>query len=329
MTLDDTLTMNPTTDAPTDDDTSTAADETDDDPGPESLHHLLTIDDLSPDQLSSLLDSAASLKAGETAPRLPDFTAGMLFEKPSTRTRASFEAGVTQLGGHPMFLGPDEIHLSKGEPLKDTARALSQYVDVIIARLFDHDDLVELATYAEVPVVNALTDAAHPCQTLADLLTIQETVGADATVTWVGDGNNVAQSLAVGCALAGIDLRVCTPPAYGLDDETIATTKSLGGMPTLMDPPSAAVADADVVYTDVWVSMGEEQRREEKLPAFEGYQLNESLLGATDAKVMHCLPANRGEEVTDEVLEGERSIIWQQAENRMHVQKALLLELLG
>jgi ornithine carbamoyltransferase len=290
---------------------------------------LLTIDQLSPAALDRLLDRAAAIAAGEEAARLDDRTVAMVFEKPSTRTRTSFEAGVAELGGHPTFLGRDDIHLGHGEPLKDTARALSQYVDAIVARLNSHDDLEELASYADVPVVNALTDEAHPCQTLADLLTLREIAAEsggdldDTTLVWVGDGNNVARSLVIGCALAGVDLRVATPEGFGVDDEAIATAASLGGEPTLFDSPEAAVAGADAVYTDVWVSMGES---EEKLPAFEGFQVDEALLG--DAKLMHCLPAERGREVTDGALESEQSVVWQQAGNRKPTQQALLLELL-
>ena len=290
---------------------------------------FLTIEQLPPAQLRALLDRAAAVKAGEEPARLPDATAAMLFEKPSTRTRASFETGVTELGGHPTFLGPDEIHLGHGEPISDTARVLSEYVDVIVARLFDHDDLEELAAYADVPVVNALTDAAHPCQTLADLFTLREVAGENGTLAWVGDGNNVARSLVVGCAMVGVDLRVATPDGYGIDDRTLETAAEFGGAPTISQSPEAAVDGADAVYTDVWVSMGEEDERAEKLPAFEGYQVTEELLAGTDAKFMHCLPANRGEEVTEDVLEGERSVVWQQAGNRKPVQQALLLELLG
>ena len=302
---------------------------------------FLTIEQLSPAQLRALLDRAAAVKAGKDLGQLPEATVAMLFEKPSTRTRASFETGVTELGGHPTFLGPDEIHLGHGEPISDTARVLSEYVDAIVARLFDHDDLEELAAYADVPVVNALTDAAHPCQTLADLLTLLEIAGDDATLAWVGDGNNVARSLVVGCAMLGVDLRVATPDGYGIDDDTLETAAEFGCEPTIATSPEAAVhgADegatgtgqpvADAVYTDVWVSMGEEDERAEKLPAFDGYQITEELLAGTDAKFMHCLPAHRGEEVTEDVLEGERSVVWQQAGNRKPVQQALLLELLG
>ncbi|MBP1987365.1 ornithine carbamoyltransferase [Halolamina salifodinae] len=294
---------------------------------------LLTIDQLSPAALRDLLDRAAAIKAGEETARLDDRTVAMVFEKPSTRTRTSFEAGVTELGGHPSFLGQDDIHLGSGEPIKDTARALSQYVDAVVARLNSHDDLAAFAEYADVPVVNALTEQAHPCQTLADLLTLQELAAErgdaldEMTITWVGDGNNVARSLVVGCALAGVDLRVATPPGYGVGDDAIVAARAAGGEPTLFDDPEAAVDGADAVYTDVWMSMGETESREEKLPAFEGFQVDKALLSG--AKLMHCLPANRGEELSDAALEGEQSVVWQQAGNRMPTEQALLLELLG
>jgi ornithine carbamoyltransferase len=238
---------------------------------------------------------------------------------------------MTRLGGHAIFLGPDDIHLGSGEPVKDTARALAGYADAVMARLFDHADAAELAAYADVPVINGLTDDAHPCQTLADLLTVRERFGGfdDVTVAWVGDGNNVAQSFALGAALADLDLTVTTPPEYGIDDDVLDRAAELGSTPRIVDDPADAVADADIVYTDVWVSMGEEDEREEKLEAFEGYQLNSDLLAGSDALVMHCLPAHRGEEITDEVVESDRSIVWQQAENRLHAQAGLLVELLA
>jgi len=293
--------------------------------------HLLDIDDLSPAELERVLDRAAALKAGEDDARLPDQTMGMLFEKPSTRTRISFETGMTQLGGHAIFLGPNDIQLGHGEPLSDTSRVLGRYVDVVMARLFDHDDLLELAEYSDAPVVNGLTDSAHPCQTLADLLTIREQFGGfDVSVAWVGDGNNVGQSFVLGAALVGIDLTVCTPPGYAMDDEVLDRAAELGSPPTVVDDPEAAVADADVCYTDVWVSMGQEEEREEKLAAFReaGLQIDMDLLSTTAAKVMHCLPAHRGEEITHEVMESDRVIVWDQAENRLHAQKGLLVELL-
>jgi len=290
---------------------------------------FLDIDDLSADEVDAVLTRAAALKHGEDDSQLADQTLGMLFEKPSTRTRISFETGMTQLGGHAIFMGPDDIQLGHGEPLKDTARAMGRYVDGIMARLFDHEDAETLAEYADVPVVNGLTDDAHPCQTLADLLTIRERFDDDVQVAWVGDGNNVGQSFAIGCALAGIDLAVATPPEYPMDDAVVDRATELGGEPEIYTDPEAAIEDADVIYTDVWVSMGEEDEREEKLAAFDGFQLNEELLAGTDAKVMHCLPAHRGEEITDAVLESDRAIVWEQAENRLHAQKALLVELLG
>jgi len=292
---------------------------------------LLDVDDLTAAELETVLSRAAAIKAGEDGADLTRQTLAMVFEKPSTRTRTSFETAMTRLGGHAIFLGPDDIHLGHGEPVKDTARALSGYADAIMARLFDHADVEELAAYADVPVINGLTDDAHPCQTLADLLTIRETFGGfdDVTVAWVGDGNNVAQSFVLGAALADLECTVTTPPAYGIDEAVMDRAAELGRAPTVVDDPHEAVADADVVYTDVWVSMGEEDEREEKLQAFEGYQVNADLLSGTDASVMHCLPAHRGEEITDDVVESDRAMVWQQAENRLHAQAGLLVELLA
>ena len=296
--------------------------------------NFLNIDDLTREELDDVLTRATDLKErtarGKTADDLDGGTLAMIFEKPSTRTRVSFETGATQLGGHAIFLGPDDIHLGHGEPVRDTARALSRYVDVIMARVFDHADVVELGEYATVPVVNGLTDDAHPCQTLADLLTIREHFdGFDARVAWVGDGNNVCQSFVLGAALVGLDLVVATPDGYGVDDAVLDRAAELGDEPEIAAGPEAAIEDADVVYTDVWVSMGEESERAEKLEAFSssGFQVTEELLG--DRLLMHCLPAHRGEEVTDAALESETSIVWEQAENRLHAQKGLLTHLLS
>ncbi|GAB3690228.1 ornithine carbamoyltransferase [Salinarchaeum chitinilyticum] len=295
--------------------------------------HFLDVDDLSADELDEVLGLAAEYKAEQQEGILHDDldnqTLGMLFEKPSTRTRVSFETGMTQLGGHAVFLSDSDLQLGRGEPLKDTSRALSRYVDVLMARLFDHESLEEIAAYSDVPVVNGLTDDAHPCQTLADLLTIQEHAGglAGTSVAWVGDGNNVAQSFVIGAALAGLDLTVATPEGYEIDESVVERAAELGGEPEIVDDPAEAVAGADVVYTDVWVSMGQEDEREEKLANFEGYQVNDELLesAAEDVSVMHCLPAHRGEEITDDVLESDQAIVWDQAENRLHAQKGLLV----
>jgi ornithine carbamoyltransferase len=288
--------------------------------------NLLDIDDLTPEQLHDVLDRARELKdsyEGNEQP-LEDQTLAMVFEKPSTRTRVSFETGMTKLGGHAIFLGPDDIHLGHGEPVRDTARAISRYADFIMARVFAHADAVELAEFATVPVVNGLTDDAHPCQTLADLLTIRERFGGlDVDVAWVGDGNNVCQSLVLGAAMTDIDLTVATPEGYEIDEGVRRRAMGLDGPPEETDDPEAAVAGADIVYTDVWVSMGEEDRRQEKLEAFDGFQLTRNLVG--ERPVMHCLPAHRGEEITDDVLESDEAVVWDQAENRMHAQNGLLV----
>jgi ornithine carbamoyltransferase len=293
---------------------------------------LLDVDDLSPEDLRRVLDRAAALKTETAGDELPRRTLTMLFEKPSTRTRTSFETGMTQLGGHAVFLGPDDVGLGGREPVRDIARSLAGYADAIMVRLFDHADAETVAEYADVPVINGLTDRAHPCQALADLLTLREVFDGDPVrVAWVGDGNNVARSFAVGAAMLGHEVRAATPPAYGLGEDALARAAGHAGSVTTVDDPEAAVSGADAVYTDVWVSMGEEDEREAKLAAFEdgGYQVNEALLShAPGARVLHCLPAHRGEEITDAVVEGERSLVWQQAENRLHAQKGLLVELL-
>jgi ornithine carbamoyltransferase len=300
---------------------------------PDPPHHVLDVDDLSVETFHAILEAAANYQhmvdAGNPHRDLPEQTLGMLFEKPSTRTRMSFETGMTQLGGHAVFLGPDATHLGHGEPLKDTARALSGYADALAIRTFSHDALETIAAYADVPVVNALTDDAHPCQALADVLTLKQTFEddlADVSVAWVGDGNNVAASFAVACAMAGVDCTIATPDGYGLDDAVIERAAAVGPAPTVTSDFEAAIADVDVVETDVWVSMGE---ADDKRDAFDGWTVTEDVLESADANLMHCLPANRGEEVTDAAIESERSLVWQQAENRLHVQKALLVELLS
>ncbi|MDS0475966.1 ornithine carbamoyltransferase [Natrinema sp. 1APR25-10V2] len=297
--------------------------------------HFLDVDDLSETELFAVLDRADEYKraveAGEDHADLSGQTLGMLFQKASTRTRVSFETGMTQLGGHAIFLGEDDIQLGRGEPLKDTSRALSRYVDAVMARVFKHENVEVLAEYSSVPIVNGLTDDAHPCQTLADLQTIREHEdGFDGvSAAWIGDGNNVAQSFALGCALTDVDLTIATPEGYEVDEAVLERARDLGGDPTTTTDPVDAVTDADVIYTDVWISMGQEDERDVRMNDFEGFQVCSDLLEhAPEASVMHCLPAHRGEEVTDAVIEGDRSIVFDQAENRLHAQKALLSWLL-
>ncbi|RBI63252.1 ornithine carbamoyltransferase [halophilic archaeon] len=314
--------------------------------------HFLTVDDLSEADLRAVVDSARAFERaradGESHAVLPGATATMLFEKPSTRTRVSFETGMTHLGGHAVFLGPDDTQLDRGEPVSDTARVLSRYGEFVVARVFDHGTLETMAEHATVPVVNALSDFAHPCQALADLLALRQRFGSEAhgasertsggdpralsdlSVTWVGDGNNVAASFVVAAATMGVDVTVATPQGYELPADVLERAAARGPAPEVVHDPESAVEGADAVYTDVWVSMGDEDEREEKLTAFEGFQVNADLLArAPDAAVMHCLPAHRGEEITGDALESERSLAWQQAENRLHVQKALLAHLGG
>jgi ornithine carbamoyltransferase len=299
-----------------------------------SVQHLLDVDDLP--ALEPVLDLADDLKAahhaGEPYRHLPDHTLAMLFEKPSTRTRLSFEAGMTYLGGHALMLSPEHTQLGRGEPLSDTARVLSRYVDAVMVRTSAHETVEELAAHSTVPIINGLTDDAHPCQTLADLMTIREAFGGfeGVTAAWVGDGNNVAQSFAVGAAMVGLDLTVATPAGYEMDESVLdRATAHPGDVETTTDP-TAAVDGADVVYTDVWVSMGQDDERESRLQDFEGFQLNDALLGraARGVKVLHCLPAHRGEEITESVLLSPDSLVWDQAENRMHAQNGLLVSLL-
>lgn len=294
--------------------------------------HIIDIDDVSPTELREILSVARAVRDAGRSPSMAGRTLGLLFEQPSTRTRVSFEAGMTTLGGHAVVMTPDQLQLGNGEPIGDTARALSSYLDVIAARVADHQRLLELAEHATVPVINALTDRAHPCQAMADLLTIEDRFGGTdgVSVTFVGDGNNVAGSLAVGAAMTGVDLTVATPPEYGLTEDVVERASRFGATPTRTHDPVAAVADADVVYTDVWVSMSDGVPRDEKLADFDGFVVDEALLAAapSHAVFMHCLPAHRGEEVTAAVLEGDRSIVWRQAANRMYAQQGLLLHLI-
>ncbi|MFY9586130.1 MAG: ornithine carbamoyltransferase [Actinomycetota bacterium] len=299
---------------------------------------FLSIDDLDPAELTRVLDRAAELKADRRASNaLRHKTVAMIFEKPSTRTRISFEVAIAELGGHPLPLSSAELQLGRGETIEDTGRVLSRYVQGVVVRTFEQERLERLADAASIPVINALSDLEHPCQALADLLTIREKRSslADVKLTYVGDGNNVAHSLLLAGALAGMHVTVATPPGYAPIPQIVKRSEIIaeetGGSVTVTAEAPQAVRGADVVYTDVWASMGQEREAEERRLIFAPYQLNAVLLGraAPDAIVLHCLPAHRGEEITDDVIDGPHSVVWQQAENRLHTQKALLEWLVG
>ncbi len=301
---------------------------------------FLSIDDLSTEELSHLLAYAADLKeetrAGRGAAHLAGKTLAMVFEKPSLRTRVSFEVGMWELGGHAVYLGPQDIQLGTRESVGDVARNLDRWVSGIMARTFSHTTQLELAAGAGCPVINGLSDLEHPCQVLADLLTMLEHRGrlAGLRVAWVGDGNNVCHSLLLGGAKLGAHLAVATPPGYGPQTAVAARAAEIaresGARIVIGTDPAAAVRDADVIYTDVWTSMGQEAEASARRRIFAPYQVNAGLLdqAGRGAVVMHCLPAHRGEEITDEVLDGPQSIVLDQAENRLHAQKALLALLL-
>jgi ornithine carbamoyltransferase len=296
---------------------------------------LLGLADLSTDETLELLQLAAQLKAGQLNLRC-NKVLGLLFYKASTRTRVSFSVAMYQLGGQVIDLNPNVTQVGRGEPVVDTARVLDRYLDILAIRTFEQKELETFADYAKIPIINALTDLEHPCQVLADLLTVQECFGSlsGATLTYLGDGNNVAHSLMLGCALVGMNVRVATPPTYQPNQDIVEKAQQIAGGKTevmLTDDPVIAAKGAHVIYTDVWASMGQEDSADERIPVFQPYQVNEQLFAHTDpdAIVLHCLPAHRGEEITEEVMESSRSRIWDQAENRMHVQKALLVSLLG
>ncbi|MFH1820981.1 MAG: ornithine carbamoyltransferase [Methanobacteriota archaeon] len=301
---------------------------------------LLSIQDLSAKDIDEILNLADTLKreqkTGKAREILHGKTLGMLFAKPSTRTRVSFETGMTQLGGHAIYLGFNDLQLGQGETIADTARTLSRYVDLIMARLFKHQDAVELAKYSSVPVINGLTDMHHPCQTLADLMTIREHTGKlkGLNVAWVGDGNNVCNSLMLGCSIVGADFHAACPEGYQPPTEITNQAKKnaaeSGAKIEIQAEPSKAVSEADVIYTDVWTSMGQEEETKKRMEIFKKYQLNADLVkkAKNSVIVMHCLPAHRGLEITDEVVDGPHSVVWDQAENRMHAQKALMVALI-
>jgi len=299
----------------------------------------LSVDDLSPQELITLLDLSAKVKATpeDYAERLRGKAVAMVFEKPSTRTRVSFEVAISSTGGHPVVLSSSELQLGRGETIEDTGRVLSRYVDAIVLRTFEQDRLELLASAATVPVINALSDFEHPCQCLADLLTIREHKGelSGRTLTYLGDGNNVTHSLLLGGAKVGMRVRVATPPGFEPIPQVVHRAEEIaaltGGSVEVLHDATAAATDADVLYTDVWASMGQEAEAGERALVFPNYRLNQRLvnLARDDVTVMHCLPAHRGQEITDEVIDGPRSAVWDQAENRMHTQKALLLWLFG
>ncbi len=298
---------------------------------------LLSILDLSKEELDSLLDLASSLKAtrasGALTSHLPGKSLGMIFEKASTRTRISFEVGMYELGGTALFLNSQDMQLGRGEEIRDTARILSRYVSAIMIRAYKHSTIEEMARFATIPVINGLSDREHPCQLLADILTLRQHFGSteDLTVAWVGDGNNVCNSLILSATLAGYAVRVAAPDGYLPPAELVEEATARGGRVTLAATPREAVRDADVIYTDTWISMGSEHERNKRVSSFAGYTVDQDLVdkAAPDAVVLHCLPAHRGEEISDEVMEGEKSLIWDQAENRLHAQKALLVQLIG
>jgi ornithine carbamoyltransferase len=298
------------------------------------MRHFLTILEHDSDTLRHLLAEAARLKAelsrGRFADSLKHKIVALVFEKPSLRTRVSFEAGVAQLGGSSLFQAGNEVGLGVRESVADFARTMSQYVNAIVLRVFKHATVEEVAKYSTVPVINGLSDTSHPCQAMADLLTVQECFGdyAGKTIAFIGDGNNVARSLAVLCGKLGVKFVLAAPEGYGFPADFVANyTKDVGAlMPPEVRDPNEAVKGADVIYTDVWTSMGQETERDKRLKEFAPYQVNSALLkkAPKHAKVLHCLPAHRGEEIAADVLEGPASVVFQQAGNRMHAQKAIM-----
>jgi ornithine carbamoyltransferase len=296
---------------------------------------LLSLADLSATEVLFLLDLAAQLKSGTLKPNCPKIL-GLLFSKASTRTRVSFSAAMYHMGGQVLDLNSSITQVGRGEPVEDTARVLDRYLDVVAIRTFEQAEVETFANYANIPVINALTDLEHPCQILADLLTVFEEFKqfSGLTLTYLGDGNNIAHSLLLGCALAGLNIRVATPAAYQPLPEVVAKAKEIAGDRTHIDivtDPKEAVRGTHILYTDVWASMGQESSADDREPIFMPYQINAELLSLADpaAIVLHCLPAYREKEITHEVMEGNASRVWDQAENRLHTQKALLAAVLG
>ncbi len=295
--------------------------------------HFLAIPDFSRPELLALFDLAARMKSGQYREKpLAGKTLGMIFAKSSTRTRVSFEVGAYQLGGHALFLSSRDIQLGRGEPIRDTARVLSRYLDGLMIRTFDHADAEELAKYGSIPVINGLTDLLHPCQVLADLLTVRESLGGwdGKVVAWIGDGNNMANSWINAAGSLGFELRLACPEGYRPDAAILERNRAKAKILLTADPREAA-RGAHVVTTDVWASMGQEEEQEIRAKAFQGYIVDGALMRLADpsAIFLHCLPAHRGEEVSEDVFEGPQSRVWDEAENRLHVQKALMATLMG
>jgi len=299
--------------------------------------HLLSIANLSYSDIINLLDAASDLKEkrkrGKTTDELKNKTLAMLFEKSSTRTRISFEVAMTELGGHAIYLNYKDVQLGRGESVADTARVMSRYVHAIMARVYKHETLTELCEKGTVPVINGLSDLEHPCQLLADLLTIREYKGKfkGLNFAWIGDGNNVCNSAMLACAITGMKMTVACPEGYEPNEQIVSKARELGGTVNIIKDPLKAAKKADILSTDVWVSMGDEEEYNQRLRDFKSYQINSKLLEQAkhDVMVLHCLPAHRGEEITAEVVDGPNSAVFDQAENRLHIQKALLLKLLS
>jgi len=297
--------------------------------------HLISISDLSKEDILRLLDSAEAfrVKRGSHGQPLQGKSLAMIFEKPSTRTRVSLEVAAAELGAHPLYLSAGELQLGRGETVADTARVLSRYVSGITARVFSHNTVVQLATHASVPVINALSDWEHPLQILADLLTMRQRFSRlqGLRLAWIGDGNNVCNSLILASAILGMEITAASPPGYRPKPEILEQAKELGGRPVVVVEPAEAAKGADVLVTDTWVSMGDEGEEAERLRVFGRYQVNSELLrlAAPEAIALHCLPAHRGQEITDEVMDGPKSAVFDEAENRLHTSKAVMAWLMG
>lgn len=300
---------------------------------------FLSVLDLKKEEMEDVFSTTALLKKEPFSKKgvLKDKTVCLIFQKPSNRTRVSFEVGAIELGGSSVYLGPDDIAFGKRESIKDIARVLSRYVQLMVLRTFSHDNILELAKYSDIPVINGLSDLLHPCQAMADIFTIREklTDVKGRTLAFVGDGNNVLHSLLQGASMVGMNVKIATPKGYGPNEAIVKKAKELGEKAgsriEINNDPKDAVREADVIYTDVWVSMGQESEKAARVKAFKGFQVNSELVGMAkkDVLVMHCLPAHRDEEITDEVIESKNSIVFDQAENRLHVQKAIMCKLIA